>query len=60
MTRSALLSLAGLLAVTAEVQAQDQRPGESITVGIEYNPAARPGLVVIPGIGTSTSAIVSR
>ena len=61
MRRSALLSLAGLLAVTAAVEAQDPRPSESITVGIEYNPAARPGLVVVPGIGIdSVRAIVRR
>jgi TolB protein len=61
MRRSTLLSVAGLIAVTAAVQAQDPRPGESITVGIEYNPAARPGLVVVPGIGIdSVRAIVRR
>ncbi len=60
MRRSALLSVAGLFALAAAAQAQDPRP-ESITVGIEYNPAARPGLVVIPGVGIdSVRAIVRR
>ena len=61
MRRSALVSLAGLVALAATARAQDPRPPESITVGIEYNPAARPGLVVIPGVGAdSVRAIVRR
>ena len=61
MRRSVLLSLVGCFGLAAGVQAQDPRPGESITVGIEYNPAARPGLVVVPGVGIdSVRAIVRR
>jgi TolB protein len=61
MRRFALLSLVGLIVVPAAARAQEPRPGESITVGIEYNPAARPGLVVVPGVGIdSVRAIVRR
>ena len=61
MRRSALLSIVGLLALATAARAQDPRPAESITVGIEYNPAARPGLVVVPGLGIdSVRAIVRR
>jgi TolB protein len=61
MRRSALLPLVGLLVVAGTARAQDPRPGESITVGIEYNAGVRPGLVVVPGVGIdSVRAIVRR
>jgi TolB protein len=57
------LLLAAVAALSAQpLLAQDtSRVDEGVRIGVDYNPGTRPGLVVVPGVGTdSVRAMVRR
>ncbi|HEU5171504.1 MAG TPA: LpqB family beta-propeller domain-containing protein [Gemmatimonadales bacterium] len=61
MTRPAALTAALLVLHAAAAAAQDTaRAGESITIGITYQPGVRPGLVVVPGRGIDSVRTIVR